>query len=222
MNPSVPVIAIDGPSGSGKGTIANRVATAYGYHLLDSGALYRILGCVAHDRGVDCSDPMALVDLAHRLDIRFGGADEGAVRVDGEDLSDRIRAPGSGDLASRVGAIPEVRSALLDRQLAFRQPPGLVADGRDMGTVVFPDAMRKIYLTASLEARAERRYKQLIAKGIGANLPALLHELKERDARDSQRAASPLRPAEDAVILDTTEMSIEAVVAKVMDLIANP
>lgn len=218
---SVPVITIDGPSGSGKGTISQLVADQLGYHLLDSGALYRILGCVARERHIDLADHDALAQTASELKIRFGDQGPGSVTVDGDDFSELIRQEVAGEMASKVGAIPAVREALHERQLAFRQLPGLVADGRDMGTVVFPDAKVKIYLTASVEKRAERRYNQLIAKGIGAILPDLLRELKERDARDSQRAISPLRPAADAHTLDTTSLSIDEVVAKVMSLIAE-
>lgn len=218
---SPPVITIDGPSGSGKGTISQRVAQQLGYHLLDSGALYRILGCVALRRQLDLGDHEALARTAAALDIRFGEQGPGSVTVDGEDFAAMIRQEIAGEMASRVGAIPAVREALFERQLAFRKGPGLVADGRDMGTVVFPDAKVKIFLTASAEERARRRYNQLIGKGIGAILPDLLRELKERDARDSQRSVSPLRPAEDAHILDTTSLDIEQVVRRVLDLIAK-
>ena len=215
----VPVITIDGPSGSGKGTIAQRIARQLGYHLLDSGALYRILGCVAQQRQLDLADPDVLAQTARKLDIRFGNLGPGSVQVDGEDFTEVIRTEAAGDMASRVGAIPAVRDALFDRQRAFRKPPGLVADGRDMGTVVFPDAQVKIFLTASVEERAKRRYNQLIGKGISAILPDLLRELQERDARDSQRSASPLKPAEDAHTLDTTELTIDQVVEKVLNLV---
>lgn len=215
----VPVITIDGPSGSGKGTIAQRIARQLGYHLLDSGALYRILGCVALQRQLDLTDPDVLAQTARNLDIRFGNQGPGSVQVDGEDFTDVIRTEAAGDMASRVGAIPAVRDALFDRQRAFRKAPGLVADGRDMGTVVFPDAQVKIFLTASVEERAKRRYNQLIGKGISAILPDLLRELQERDARDSQRSASPLKPAEDAHTLDTTELTIDQVVEKVLNLV---
>lgn len=219
--PQAPVITIDGPSGSGKGTVSQRVAETLGYHLLDSGALYRAVGCVARDRRIDFEQPAQLASMARALDIRFGDRGPGSVTVDGKDYSDAIRQESGGELASRVGAIPEVREALFQRQLAFRRPPGLVADGRDMGTVVFPDAAVKVFLTASVEERAKRRYKQLIAKGIGAILPDLLRELRARDERDSKRAVSPLRPAGDAHILDTTDLSVEQVVSRVLDLVGN-
>jgi cytidylate kinase len=218
---TVPVIAIDGPSGSGKGAVASAVAGRLGFHLLDSGALYRILGVAAHRAGLDFSDTAALSELAANLEIEFGRTGPDSVHLAGEDISTAIRTDLGSRLASEVGAIPAARQALHERQLAFRQPPGLVADGRDMGTVVFPDAPLKIFLTASVEERAQRRYKQLIAKGIDAILPDLLRDLNERDARDSQRSVSPLKPAEDAIVLDTTELSLPAVIEKVMDLVAE-
>ena len=221
MSSNIPVIAIDGPSGSGKGTVSRRVADELGFHLLDSGALYRILGCAAERRGIAFSNPERLAELAGELVIEFGSDASGSVFVDNEDFTTLIRHEKAGELASKVGAIPQVREALHERQLAFRVEPGLVADGRDMGTVVFPDAKPKIYLTASADERAKRRYNQLIGKGISAILPDLLRELKERDARDSERTVSPLRPAEDAHTLDTTSLTIDEVVEKVMDLIAD-
>jgi CMP/dCMP kinase len=214
----VPVIAIDGPSGSGKGTIAARVAESLGFSLLDSGALYRVLGIACHRRGIDLSDHARVADLAKNLDIQFGLSGEGSVSLDGEDVSLAIRTDLGSDMASRVGAIQSARDALFQRQLAFRMLPGLVADGRDMGTAVFPDATLKIFLTASLEERAQRRYKQLIGKGIDAILPALLRDLKERDQRDSERAISPLKPAEDAIVIDTTDLTIDQVVNQVLKL----
>jgi cytidylate kinase len=212
-----PVITIDGPSGSGKGTIASRVASELSYHLLDSGALYRILGIATLKHGVALNNEPELAKLAKSLDIAFGENGSGSVSLDGDDVSLEIRSDRGSDMASRVGAIPAARDALFERQLAFLQPPGLVADGRDMGTVVFPDAEVKIYLTASPEERARRRYKQLIGKGIDAILPALLRELKERDERDSKREVSPLVPAEDALVLDTTDLSIDEVVEEVLN-----
>ena len=211
-----PVIAIDGPSGSGKGTIAARVAEKLGFALLDSGSLYRVLGIAALKRGTDLNDPRQVTELAKSIKIEFGNSGAGSVWLDGEDVTLEIRTDTGSDMASRVGAIAAAREALFERQLAFRQGPGLVADGRDMGTVVFPDAEVKIYLDASPEERARRRYKQLIGKGIDAILPDLLRELKERDERDSQRAISPLKPAEDAIVLDTTALDIDQVVEQVM------
>ncbi|MBT4254812.1 MAG: (d)CMP kinase, partial [Gammaproteobacteria bacterium] len=200
-----------------KGTIASRVASELRYHLLDSGALYRILGIATLKHGVALNNEPELAKLAKSLDIAFGENGSGSVSLDGDDVSLEIRSDRGSDMASRVGAIPAARDALFERQLAFLQPPGLVADGRDMGTVVFPDAEVKIYLTASPEERARRRYKQLIGKGIDAILPALLRELKERDERDSKREVSPLVPAEDALVLDTTDLSIDEVVEEVLN-----
>ncbi|MEQ8314679.1 MAG: (d)CMP kinase [Gammaproteobacteria bacterium] len=217
----IPVIAIDGPSGSGKGAVSASIASRFGFHLLDSGALYRILGIAVVRADIPLEDVDAVADLARSLDIEFSAESPGTVRLDGEDVSLEIRTDLGSDMASRVGAIPEARAALMDRQLAFRKPPGLVADGRDMGTVVFPDASVKIYLTASVEERAQRRYKQLIDKGIDAILPALLQDLKERDARDSERQISPLKPAADAIVLDTTEMSEQQVIERVTDIVSK-
>jgi cytidylate kinase len=212
----IPVIAIDGPSGSGKGTIAAEVAQKLGFFLLDSGVLYRILGIAALKEGVSLEDTDRLTALALQMDIEFGLSGSESVALSGEDVSLEIRTDLGSQMASKVGAIPAARKALFERQLAFRKAPGLVADGRDMGAVVFPDAIVKIFLTASAEERAQRRYKQLIGKGIDAILPDLLRELTERDKRDSQREISPLKPAEDATALDTTNMSIDEVVNKVM------
>lgn len=213
-----PVITIDGPSASGKGTIAARVAQALGFSLLDSGALYRVLGIAALKQGLNLDNHQQLAELASGLKLEFGMSGPGSVWLNGEDVSEEIRTDVGSKVASEVGAIPAAREALLARQLEFRRLPGLVADGRDMGTVVFPDAQLKIFLTASAEERAARRYKQLIAKGISAILPDLLYELKERDERDSQRAVSPLKPAKDASILDTSKLTIDEVVGRVLKL----
>jgi cytidylate kinase len=193
------------------------VAESLGFSLLDSGALYRVLGIACDRYGVDLSIPSAVANLARELDIHFGISGEGSVWLDGEDVSLAIRTDLGSDLASKVGAIEAAREALFQRQLAFREGPGLVADGRDMGTTVFPDATLKIFLTASLDARAQRRYKQLIGKGIDAILPALLRDLKERDRRDTERVISPLKPAEDAIVIDTTDLTIDQVVKKVLE-----
>ncbi len=210
---AVPVIAIDGPSASGKGTVAQRVAQVLGFHFLDSGAIYRLLGLAAGRHGVALDDEAVLASLAARLDIRFEGAD---IWLDGAKVGGELRSEEAGAVASKVAALPLVRAALLERQRAFRRAPGLVADGRDMGSVVFPDAALKIFLTASAEARAERRYKQLKEKGMDANITALLQDIRARDERDSQRSASPLQQAPDAGLLDTTALNIEQAVAEVL------
>ncbi|HQS99993.1 MAG: cytidylate kinase [Hydrogenophilales bacterium 16-64-46] len=210
----VPVLAIDGPSASGKGTVAERVARALGFHFLDSGALYRLTALAAMKAGVALDDEVGVAALAAALPATFR---DGMVWLAGEDVTDAIRAEAVGEGASKVAALPAVRAALLDRQRAYRQPPGLVADGRDMGTVVFPDAETKVFLTASAEARAERRYKQLIEKGNSASLLALVADMQARDARDTARAVAPLKPAPDALLLDTTHMGIEAAVQAVLD-----
>ena len=218
---SIPVITIDGPSGSGKGTVAVRIAEKLGFTLLDSGALYRSVGIAALRDGIDLRDHQQIAELARHLNIEFGVSSPDSVWVDGEDVSLEIRTDIGSELASQIGAIPAAREALYERQVAFRKAPGLVADGRDMGTVVFRDAIIKIYLTARPEERAQRRYKQLIDKGIDASLPDLLRDLKERDARDSERPISPLKPAKDAVVLDTTDLHIDQVVAQVLDLVSE-
>ena len=212
-----PVITIDGPSGSGKGTVASRIAESLKFSLLDSGALYRVLGIACDRHGIDLSDPLAVANLARNLNIHFGRSGEGSVWLDHEDVSLVIRTDLGSDMASKVGAIEAAREALFERQRAFRKAPGLVADGRDMGTIVFPDATLKIFLTASLDARAQRRYKQLIDKGIDAILPALLRDLKERDRRDTERVVSPLKPAEDGIVIDTTDLSIDQVVKQTLE-----
>jgi cytidylate kinase len=207
----VPVIAIDGPSASGKGTIAKRVAEALGYHYLESGALYRLVGLLSLRR--DLAGEAGLAEAAQAMDVTFLG-DE--ILLEDQDVSQHIRHEEVGKRASEVARMPAVRQALLERQRAFRQPPGLVADGRDMGTVVFPDADLKIFLTASPQVRAERRYKQLIEKGISANLRALSRDLQERDARDANRAVAPLVPAPDSQVLDSSALSVEAVVEQIL------
>ncbi|MFN3716889.1 MAG: (d)CMP kinase [Thiobacillus sp.] len=210
----VPVLTIDGPSASGKGTVAERVARALGFHYLDSGALYRLTALAAMQAGVALDDEAGVAARAAELPARFH---EGRVWLADADVTDAIRAEAVGEGASRVAALPAVRAALLERQRAYRQPPGLVADGRDMGTVIFPDAATKVFLTASAQARAERRYKQLIEKGNSASLRALVADMQARDARDTERAVAPLRPAPDALLLDTTHMGIEAAVQAVLD-----
>lgn len=200
---NAPVIAIDGPSASGKGTVAYLVARALGFHYLDSGALYRLVALAAGRQGVAMDDEPALAAVARHLDVRFEGAE---VYLAGQRVGDDIRTEACGRDASRVAALGAVRDALLERQRAFRQAPGLVAEGRDMGTVVFPEARLKVFLTASAEVRAERRHKQLIEKGIAATLPDLLKDLRERDARDANRSVAPLKPSPDARLLDTNAL----------------
>jgi cytidylate kinase len=218
----VPVLAIDGPSGSGKGTLAQVLAKQLGWHLLDSGALYRIVGLAAVEQGVDLDDGVHLACVAEHLDVKFTAATPGeptAVWLNGRDISDAVRSENSGYLASRVAVFSEVRKALHDRQRAFAQAPGLVADGRDMGTEVFPDAPLKIFLTASAEERAQRRYKQLMNKGESVNLAALLEDIQARDRRDTEREVAPLRPADDAVVIDSTHLDIGQVVQQVLVLL---
>ena len=217
----VPVVTIDGPSGSGKGAVAAILAKQLGFSLLDSGALYRVLGIATLKANLELENHIAIRDLAHNMRVEFGLSGADSVELNGEDISLEIRTDIGSDQASKIGAIPAAREALFQRQLDFRQAPGLVADGRDMGTVVFPDAQLKIYLTASPEERAQRRYKQLIGKGIGAILFDLLRELKARDQRDSEREISPLKPAKDAFVIDTTSLSLEQVVEKVAKLAAR-
>lgn len=218
----IPVLTIDGPSGSGKGTIAQIIAREFGWHYLDSGAIYRVLAQAALKHQLDLADEPALTSLAEGLDVRFTfDNDELKVLLEDEDVSLLIRSEQAGNAASKVAAIPAVRSALLQRQRDFRKMPGLVTDGRDMGTVVFPDATYKVFLTASAEERAQRRHKQLKQKGIESNLSDLIAEISERDRRDSEREVAPLRPAEGALILDSTELGIDAVFEQVRAFCAD-
>jgi 3-phosphoshikimate 1-carboxyvinyltransferase len=214
--PNVPVICVDGPTASGKGTLAVVLAQRLGYHFLDSGSLYRItaLAALRSGLGLDSGSETAIAELVKRLHIRFN---DGRVLLDGGDISDTIRTEEAGMNASKVSVLPLVRDALINLQHSFRRLPGLVADGRDMGTVIFPDATLKVFLTASAERRAERRYKQLISKGIAATLPSLRADLEARDARDTSRAVAPLKPAEDAKLLDNSDLSVEKSVDLVLD-----
>ncbi|MDB2705771.1 (d)CMP kinase [Pseudomonadota bacterium] len=219
---NIPVLTIDGPSGSGKGTVAQLMAKKLGWHYLDSGAIYRVLAQAAIKHNIDLSDETKLAEIAHNLDLVFSlENDELKVLLEGENVSTLIRSEHAGNAASKVASLPLVRAALLDRQRAFCQLPGLVTDGRDMGTVVFQHAEYKVFLTASAEVRAERRYKQLKEKGIESNLSALITEISERDDRDSQREVAPLRPANDALVLDSTAMGIEAVFEHVSALCSD-
>ena len=210
---NTPVIAIDGPSASGKGTVAQRVAERLRFHYLDSGALYRLVAYTAIQSEVDLTDEIALSCIARDLDVVFTGA---KILLKGEDVADAIRAEVCSNGASKVAAYPQVRASLLDRQRAFRQMPGLVADGRDMGSVVFPDAALKIFLTADAETRAQRRYKQLMEKGIDANISTLLQDIRDRDARDINRSVAPLQQGTDAILLDTTSLNIAQAVDAVL------
>lgn len=215
----VPLIAIDGPTASGKGTVAQRVAQVLGWTYLDSGALYRLCALAALRAGVDLDDEAGLAALAAALPVRFV---DGRIELDGHDVTEAIRDEAVGNAASRIAVLPALRASLLGLQRSFRRPPGLVADGRDMGTVVFPDATLKVFLTATAESRAERRYKQLIEKGFSANLADLLRDLQQRDERDANRAVAPLRPAEGAVVIDSTHLDIDQTVAQVLRAYRRP
>jgi len=215
-----PVITVDGPGGSGKGTIAMRLAEKLGWHFLDSGALYRLVAVAAMDRGIEANQATALGKVAESLDVDFGISSEGMViLLDGNYITGRLRSEPVSVFSSEIAAFPLVRAALVQRQRAFRKLPGLVADGRDMGTVIFSDAILKIFLTASAEARAKRRYKQLKEKGENVNLSRLFRDIKKRDERDSSRAVAPLKPAEDAHIIDSTELNIEEVLQEIYNLL---
>lgn len=224
MPADIPVITVDGPSGTGKGTLSSYLANWLQWHFLDSGALYRVLALAAERHSINYEDVSGLAELARDLDVVFkhSASEEGkAVILEGTEVSVLIRTESCGTAASRIASLSEVRQALLDRQHSFRKPPGLVADGRDMGTVVFPAARLKIFLTASVEERARRRYKQLKEKGFDVNLPQLSVEITERDVRDSQRTVSPLRPAVDAAVIDTTHLNIEDVIDRVAVLVRD-
>ena len=223
MMSTAPVIAVDGPGGSGKGTIAALLSRRLGWNLLDSGALYRLLAFAARNHGVDLTNEESLKALAAYLDVQFQAGHEHGQRIvlEGEDVTDFIRTEDIGAGASQVAILPAVREALLQRQKAFREAPGLIANGRDMGTVVFPDAELKIFLTASAEERARRRYLQLKKKGESVTLPGLLEEIRERDERDTQRTVAPLKPADDAIVLDSTNLSIEQVLDHILALAAE-
>ena len=218
---SAPVITVDGPSGSGKGTISQILATKLGYHLLDSGALYRLTALSVLKNDIDTNDIEAVAKAALELDVVFEPQIDGEQKVllNGQDVGVELRLDETSEMASKVAAIPEVRDALLIRQKKFRQSPGLVADGRDMGTVVFPDAKHKVFLTASPEVRAERRHKQLIEKGVDANISHLLKGIIERDERDRTRTVAPLVPAEGAFVIDSSDLTIDEVVQQILDFI---
>src|SRR5688572_10561447 len=216
----VPVITIDGPSGSGKGTVSRAVASALGWHFLDSGALYRLVALAASRQGVNPEDAAAQAQVAAKMDVQFATRPDGAEQVllEGQDVTAALRSEQTGNAASKVAAVPQVRAALVERQRKFARPPGLVADGRDMGTVIFPRAILKIFLTATPEERALRRYKQLKEKGLGVSLAALSRELAERDARDASRKLAPLEAAGDAVRLDSTGIEVAEVVSRIVQL----
>jgi cytidylate kinase len=215
---TIPVIAIDGPSASGKGTVAQLVAEKLGYHYLDSGALYRIVALAAHQEDISWDEENDIAELVPRLDIRFK---DGEIFLDGQHISEDIRTELMGQGASQVAALPKVRAALTELQHSFRRAPGLVADGRDMATVIFPDASAKIFLTASAETRADRRYQQIVKKGIAADYEEILKDLQDRDARDRQRSVAPLQQAKDAALLDTSHLNIEQAVSKALEIIES-
>jgi cytidylate kinase len=221
MSADIPVLAIDGPSGAGKGTVSRAVAKRLGWHFLDSGAIYRSLAIAVLRSGTSLDDAEAIARLAAAMDLRFPTGDPLQILLNGEDIAHEIATETCGNTASRIAAYGPVRKALLDKQRGFRQPPGLVADGRDMGTVVFPDAPFKIFLTASAEVRALRRYKQLKGKGVHVNLDSLTKEIEERDRRDRERIEAPLVMAEGAILIDSSELAIEQVIARILKVIGK-
>jgi len=216
---SIPVLTIDGPSGAGKGTVSRAVAKKMGWNYLDSGSIYRSLAIAALKQAVDLEDEVVIADIARAMVLEFDCGDELVVKLDGMDISAQLGIESTGNAASIIAALPEVRRVLLQKQKDFKRLPGLVADGRDMGTVVFPDADNKVFLTASAVERAKRRYKQLIEKGIDANLIKITNEIEERDRRDMERKAAPLAMASDALYIDSSDMTLEAVIEEVLNLI---
>lgn len=216
---NIPVLTIDGPSGAGKGTVSRVVAKKLGWHYLDSGSIYRSLAIAVLKQSVDLENEAAIVNVAQAMKLEFDCKDELVVRLDGEDITSQLGLESTGNVASIVAALPEVRRVLLQKQKDFKQLPGLVADGRDMGTVVFPEAENKVFLTASAPERARRRYKQLIEKGNDANLVQITNEIEERDRRDMERKAAPLAMASDALYIDSSDMALDAVIEEVLNLI---
>ncbi len=215
----IPVLTIDGPSGAGKGTVSRQVALRLGWNYLDSGSIYRSLAIAVSKKAADPDNVSEIVSIAQEMDLAFDCTDELKVQLNGDDITTTLSTEETGKLASIVAAIPEVRQALLQKQKDFKKPPGLVADGRDMGTVVFPDANFKFYLTASADERALRRYKQLMEKGIDVNIPQITREIEERDRRDKERLIAPLAQADDAIFIDSSAMTIEEVIAQVLSLV---
>jgi len=218
---NIPVLTIDGPSGAGKGTVSRAVAKKLGWNYLDSGSIYRALAIATNKHKIDIDDVSAVIKVAQAMLLEFECGEELIVKLDGVDITPELATETTGNTASIIAAYPEVRAILLQKQQDFKQEPGLVADGRDMGTVVFKDAKKKVYLTASAEERGRRRYKQLIEKGINANLLGITKEIESRDRRDQQRATAPLKRADDALLIDSSELSVEQVIQKVLDWVLN-